>query len=196
MNLILTAFFQEYLLGQSLLSQIKAENSFQTFGKRGEKDFAVLNVGQGKKNCLQNLERFFQEENFIESACVIGFCGGLDPSLKVGDVVVPSELVSYDSRERVHFYEQGTSQMLTSLDILKTPEEKKAAFLKTGCEAVDMESFYLVQELYIKKRIPIRVIKCIMDDAHTEIDFGNLTPLREALDQISQGFQSKLEEFL
>src|SRR5688500_9507999 len=73
------------------------------------------------------------------TTCVImaGLGGGLDPALRMGDVVLdwPPELPGIDSLGGV-----TPGRIHTSSDPVCTPQDKAALFRATGAAVVDMES--------------------------------------------------------
>jgi adenosylhomocysteine nucleosidase len=107
-----------------------------------------------------------------------GMAGGLDPALKPGSVVIPSEVLFGDGarypackswREQVaaaisSLRAVTEGNLLTSTHALETPAEKAIAFRSTGAVAVDMESA-AVAEIAAKHHLPFIAVRVIVDTA-------------------------------
>ena len=114
----------------------------------------------------------------VAALMTFGLAGGLDPALKPGSVVIPSELVSSDGtryatcrawREQVvaavnTLCAVTEGNLLTSSHAIKTPADKAAAFLSTGAAAVDMESTAVAQ-IAAKHNLPFIAVRVIVDTA-------------------------------
>lgn len=110
-----------------------------------------------------------------------GFCGGLDPSLKSCDVVLPSEIVRPECDSitvpiRPELLPQGivTGRLLTTDQILRLPDEKKTWHGRTGAIAVDMES-YAVAELCQSMNLRWVGLRIVSDTAGDELPAEILT---------------------
>jgi len=106
-----------------------------------------------------------------------GFAGGLDPSLRAGSVVLPTDIVSgkggrfmtsTDWRERlcVAFAEwrPAAGALLTSAAPIDSVADKASAFRETGAVAVDMESLG-VAEVAAAFFLPFIAVRVIVDTA-------------------------------
>jgi adenosylhomocysteine nucleosidase len=105
-----------------------------------------------------------------------GICGGLDPELRVGDLVLPDGVVS-DAGARLPVTGTAaqraaaagdaparTGVMLTSSRIVGTPEAKAALRAATGAVAVDMESAAILEAAAARGCASL-VVRAISDDA-------------------------------
>lgn len=103
-----------------------------------------------------------------------GLAGGLDPRLKVGDLVLPDKILC-EAGDFVALGEgelKKTAEVLqmaffsgslySSSSVLETPDQKQKIFGKTGALAVDMESF-AVAILCRERGIPYVSIRAIFD---------------------------------
>jgi adenosylhomocysteine nucleosidase len=98
--------------------------------------------------------------------CIVlaGFAGALDPSLRVGDLVVTEGAnVLQDS----HLCRFGSIH--TSGHIVSTPEEKAGLFARTGAVAVDMEHG-IVREYARSLGVPFVAVRAISDAAGDVLD--------------------------
>lgn len=108
-----------------------------------------------------------------------GLAGGLDPRVRPGSVVLPQRIVaegapletSADWRDalartlgagRLTVVSHGT--MLASMAALVTPAAKADAFARTGAQAVDMESYGLL-EIAAAVGVPGLVVRVVVDAA-------------------------------
>ena len=118
----------------------------------------------------------------LKQVISIGYAGALDPSLKVGDLVVADQVVYYETLKSYSLDEKHFSTMpkahrgtlLTVDQVVATPPEKKALREKYSAVALDMETFALAEEAK-SRNIPIRSYRAITDTADQElIDCGHL----------------------
>jgi adenosylhomocysteine nucleosidase len=114
----------------------------------------------------------------VAALMTFGMAGGLDPALKSGSVVIPSELISSDgARYATCRAWRGQvaaavstlcavteGNLLTSSHAIGTPADKAAAFLRTGAAAVDMESA-AVAGIAAKHNLPFIAVRVIVDTA-------------------------------
>ncbi|WOO43331.1 hypothetical protein [Rubellicoccus peritrichatus] len=118
------------------------------------------------------------DEFKIDKLILAGFAGGLDPSLKRGDLLhVPSDEIS--------------TAIYTGAEVVATVADKKALWEQTGCRIVDMESGP-VAEVASSNDIPFSVIRVVSDDANEAVpvdildygynrEKGRETPVRMGL---------------
>jgi adenosylhomocysteine nucleosidase len=107
-----------------------------------------------------------------------GLAGGLDPGLRAGTIILPSEVISLDGagfltaqawRERFRLviakqHPVAAGRLLTSPQPLAAPADKAAAFRRTGAVAVDMESLG-VAEVAAARGLPFIAVRVIVDTA-------------------------------
>ncbi len=98
-----------------------------------------------------------------------GLCGGLDPDLRPGNLVVPSEL-EHDTQI------WGISPFIVSRKVIRTPlglgrdtvvadpEEKARLYQETGATIVDMES-HRIAKVCQERTIPFYVLRAVCDPA-------------------------------
>jgi adenosylhomocysteine nucleosidase len=114
----------------------------------------------------------------VSALMTFGMAGGLDPALKPGSVVIPSELIASDGarygtcrawREQVAaavstLCAVTEGNLLSNSHAIETPADKAAAFRSTGAAAVDMESAAVAQ-IAAKHNLPFIAVRVIVDTA-------------------------------
>jgi adenosylhomocysteine nucleosidase len=125
----------------------------------------------------------------LEAVITTGYCGGLDPSLKVGDIVIAEQILDSASGEQFLCDQMpghpGRGLVLSQDRIANNADEKRQLFLKTGACAVEMEAAGVAAR---SKRagLPFRCIKVISDVA-TE-SFGlDLNRVRTTEGRVARG---------
>ena len=107
--------------------------------------------------------------NVGEASLVIsaGFCGALDPKLKVGDVCISS--FSRDA-EALRSGPQGLQpdKLFTVSRIVASPDEKRYLREQTGADIVDMEA-ETIRILCRLRNIPFVAVKAVSDTADTAL---------------------------
>jgi adenosylhomocysteine nucleosidase len=107
-----------------------------------------------------------------------GLAGGLDPGLRAGSIVLPSEVISLEGagfftaaawRERFRLviakqHPVAAGKLLTSSQPLAAVADKAAAFRRTGAVAVDMESLGIA-EVAAARSLPFIAVRVIVDTA-------------------------------
>lgn len=104
------------------------------------------------------------ERSSLTCILLAGFGGALDPSLRVGDVVV--EGLPEPSQSGLRF---RPGRIHTSEAIVATAEEKASLFTRSGAVAVDMESD-VVREYAHSMGVPFAAVRAISDAAEDAID--------------------------
>jgi adenosylhomocysteine nucleosidase len=159
----------------------------------GKPDVAILIVGIGR----QNAERFLREYLVLNKADIVftsGFAGGLNPDLKIGDVVFEiancqSSIVNDPEPPDV-----GCHQILMAAGakpakffcadrIATTMAEKKKLRDETGADVVEMESA-AIHAVCREHGIPCMTVRVISDMANEDLplDFNLLAKPDKSLD--------------
>jgi hypothetical protein len=104
-----------------------------------------------------------------------GVCGALSPDLRSGDLVLPESVLG-PAAERLNVtptaYARalalaGTAHggtLVTSSEVVATPEDKAALFARTGAVAVDMESSLILSHA-VRTSCPALVVRGVADAA-------------------------------
>jgi adenosylhomocysteine nucleosidase len=109
----------------------------------------------------------------------VGFCGGLHPDLKVGDVVLATEVVDEQEETRPTTWPGELppgewrpplhrGRILTTAHIVASADEKAALGRRYDALAVDLESAPLAA-LCRKRDVPFGVVRAVSDDCRTSL---------------------------
>jgi adenosylhomocysteine nucleosidase len=103
-----------------------------------------------------------------------GFAGALSSTLKVGDVLVASEVVEPDGELRwrtavpIELGDLPVGRLVTAFQLVGRPAGKRSLARQTGAVAVDMESA-AIAEACQERRVPCAVVRAISDTLDTEL---------------------------
>jgi adenosylhomocysteine nucleosidase len=113
----------------------------------------------------------------VSALLSFGLAGGLDPALRAGSVVLPSEVISRDGIRMQTFpewrrrlsrtiaeLEPVAGALLSSAAPIATVEDKALLFRETGAVAVDMESLAIAQ-VAAAHDLPFMAVRVIVDGA-------------------------------
>ena len=129
---------------------------------KGDRWLLVAN-GPGTHLIEQALEKKMEVNGIINT----GFCGGLDPSLRVGDIVMSGTLPVMIGSNYI------TGEIVTTDRVAITAAEKGALRAKTGATAVDMEAAAVSQKAR-EWDVPFYCIRAVSDTAFDDmpLDFN------------------------
>lgn len=111
-----------------------------------------------------------------------GLCGGLDPSLRAGDIVVPLAVIETggtyptDGKLADELFGPMHGVILANETIVATREAKRRMFMATRACAVDIESG-AVARVAARHGIPFAVLRAVCDGAHRTLPPAALLPL-------------------
>jgi adenosylhomocysteine nucleosidase len=132
----------------------------------------VLITGMGSKNARESIKNHFQRK-LPAHVISAGFAGGLDPTLQVGAIVYSSQ----DRDIAKVLQNQGArgGNFLSAETVAITAGQKKQLRLKSGADAVEMES-HTIAEVCREANVPCTIIRVISDSVHENlpVDFNNL----------------------
>ncbi|HEY4362383.1 MAG TPA: hypothetical protein VGN17_15515 [Bryobacteraceae bacterium] len=124
--------------------------------------FEFVANGPGRELVTEAL----RERRNVDGIISTGFCGALDPALRVGDIVVAGEGV----RSGVGF---TRGEVLSADRVAVTAAEKRALRERTGAAAVEMEAA-AVEAKANEWGVPYRCVKVVSDVAAEDmpLDFN------------------------
>ena len=139
-------------------------------------DFHLIARGVGMKCASAAVDTALQTFP-AEAVISTGFCGALDPAMKVGDIVVGTEVVSgashFPALAPCNARRHHTGVVVSNGHIVQTAAEK-AALRKTGAIAVEMEAAG-VAERAAASSLPFYCVKVVTDLAGEDManDFNS-----------------------
>ena len=148
---------------------------------------AILIVGIGRQNAEKSASEFLANHS-PELVLTCGFTGGLDPNLKLGDVIF--ELSDLETRNpelaiRHSLLAAGAKpvKFFCADRIASTAAEKKQLREESGADAVEMESA-AIHAVCRERGIPCVTIRVISDTAGEDLplDFNALAKTDKSLD--------------
>jgi adenosylhomocysteine nucleosidase len=159
-------------LGPSMRSS--DSDSFEELASLSGSRLAVSGIGY---EAAQAAARALVEAG-VSALMTFGMAGGLDPGLKAGSIVLPTELISPSGvrfitcrawRERIAAAVSSSravseGNLLTSTSAIGSLAAKAAAYKSSGAVAVDMESA-AVAEVAAAARLPFIAVRVIVDTA-------------------------------
>jgi adenosylhomocysteine nucleosidase len=151
-------------------------------------DVFTLIVGIGRANAEKSI-RDYLAVNAPELVLTCGFAGGLDPNLKIGDVVfdlpLKQQLEAPGGISSTKLAAAGAkpAKFFCADRIATTVAEKQKVRAQTGAEVVEMESA-AIHAVCAERNIPCVTIRVISDTAHEDLplDFNALSKPDKSLD--------------
>jgi len=174
----------------------------------GKTGVSTIIVGIGRQNAEKSVREFLnscrsrgdetQIKKDLETPHVVayepalvltcGFAGGLNPELKLGDVVFElsdPQLPSANSQLQAKLLAAGAkpAQIFCADRIATTVAEKKKLRAETGADAVEMESA-AIQAVCAERGIPCATVRVISDTANEDLplDFNALAKADKSID--------------
>jgi len=159
---------------------------FQRIAAAGS-GISVLITGIGCKNAEKSVREFLANNSpWLVLTC--GFAGGLNPDLKLGDVVFElpdSKRETPNSKLHEHLLAAGAkpAKLFCADRIAVTVAEKRKLRDKTGADAVEMESA-VIHGVCGERGIQCASIRAISDTAEEDLpmDFNRLSKADRSLD--------------
>ena len=142
----------------------------------------TLIIGIGRANAEKSVRSFLTSSSpALVLTC--GFAGGLNPTLKLGDVVF--EPATGNPQLATHLSAAGAKpvKFFCADRIATTVAEKQALRAQTGADAVEMESA-AIHTVCAEKKIPCVTVRVISDTAHEDLqlDFNALAKPDKSID--------------
>jgi adenosylhomocysteine nucleosidase len=140
----------------------------------------ILVTGIGARNAETSLRRFLAQHP-VKRVFTCGFCGGLNPDLKSGEVIF---MTGYPELEK-RLLEAGAklATFVSSPRIITTVGEKKQLRKAAGADVVEMESEAILA-VCREKKIPGAMVRAVSDTAGEDLplDFNALARRDQNLD--------------
>ena len=145
----------------------------------------LLIVGIGRRNAETRVREFLAT-NSPQTVFTCGFAGGLNPGLKLGEVVFETGSQSEPAladRERLEDAGAKPAKFFCADRIATTVAEKKRLRDETGADAVEMESA-AIHAVCRERGIACVTVRVILDqaDENLPLDFNALARTDQSLD--------------
>jgi adenosylhomocysteine nucleosidase len=147
----------------------------------------VLIVGIGQENAEQSVRDYLAGHSGVTRVFTCGFAGGLDPELKVGDVVFETGEIAAAAAggqwEALVKAGARPVKFFCADRIATTAAEKKRWRDETGADAIEMESA-AIHAVCREQGIACVTVRAISDPAHEDLplDFNQLAKPDKNLD--------------
>jgi adenosylhomocysteine nucleosidase len=136
-------------------------------GELGGRGIVVCHTGVGAESCNGRIAAFLQEHR-PASLISSGFAGGLDPALKVGDIIIAGNFSNEALLEKMGAPLAVKTTMTTQAQVAERVADKAALFSQTGAAAVDMETA-IISGQCAQLGIPMVSLRGISDSAADEL---------------------------
>ena len=149
-------------------------------GRFGAEEIRVVHLGIGPAAAGEAMRRLLAEVKPRMLVCA-GFAGGLEPRLRVGDLVLGE---NFTSPEMLACVPGGAAvgALVTRSAPIETIEAKAALARESGALAVDMETAVVAEACRVAG-VPLLAVRAISDAADTALPM----PFEEWFDLASQG---------
>jgi adenosylhomocysteine nucleosidase len=146
----------------------------------GKSGITILLTGVGRQNAEKSLREFLATHS-PKLVLTCGFAGGLNPQLKLGEVIFETS----DENLRAKLLGAATKQLkiFCADRIATTVAEKKKLRAETGADVVEMESG-AIHAVCRERGIPCAIVRVISDTADEDLplDFNLLAKPDKNLD--------------
>lgn len=146
----------------------------------GRQGVVILITGMGRRNAEKSVRDFLQLES-PRQVFTCGFAGGLNPALKLGEIVFST--LQRSTWEALQQQGAKSAYILTRDRISTTVADKAELRRQTHQDAVEMESTY-IQQICREQKIPCTTVRVISDTAQENLplDFNQLSKPDLSLD--------------
>jgi adenosylhomocysteine nucleosidase len=154
--------------------------------RHGGDRFLMIANGPGSRLVEKALEKKIEVDGIIST----GFCGALDESLRVGDIVIGAEsglgnAPGVRSRDGLGPRAFANAEVVCIDRVIVTAGEKRALRQKTGAAAVEMESAAVAAKA-AEWGVPFRLIRAVSDEAAEDLPL-DFNLYRDAEGRFSRG---------
>jgi len=158
------------LAGRRRLSGTRAV-AYAEAGEHGRRRWIAAANGPGPRLASAAVCAFAAE---MPSRVVsTGYCGALDPALRIADIVVCNRVLDADSNERYLTADEFGATCLSGDRVIQTAREKQYLHETTGASVVEMEAAGVAVEA-ARLGVPFHCIRVVSDTAHEDmaVDFN------------------------
>lgn len=146
--------------------------------KKSDHDCCVFSCGMGAPEAEKTVTE--AKQSGVKGIISFGVCGGLDPALPAGSIVlphsilapqeIPVDLVWRNALETVLIenYDIAGGKLLAAEKTINSIDEKSLLYKQTGACAVDMESGVLAQEA-ARQQLPFIAVRVVHDPANQSL---------------------------
>jgi adenosylhomocysteine nucleosidase len=130
-------------------------------------------TGVGRHRTRIALDQILSKSHSTSRIIAAGFCGALQAHLKVGDVVIASEVVDESGRvwaiaEDLNHIERTKHRLLTVNHLIAKATEKQRLGKLHTADVVDMESA-TIAETCSGRGVPFLIVRAVSDTVDTEL---------------------------
>ncbi|MDB6036885.1 MAG: nucleoside phosphorylase [Verrucomicrobiales bacterium] len=147
----------------------------------------VLITGMGSENARAAISKYFESKRPAR-VITAGFAGGLDPTLELGAIVFNSQ----DASLAKALQNQGARgcNFLFTESVAVTADQKKQLRLKSGADAVEMES-HAIAEVCREAHIHCSIVRVISDTSMEDLplDFNRIMTSNKRISIIKLALQ-------
>ncbi len=161
--------FSGLLAHATSVEAVRTRASYACRAQIGGRPWLLVADGPGPVRAAA-AARVALEQGPVTSVLSTGFCGGLDPELKVGDVFVADDVIGKGDK---HWTAQAVRQegrsaqsgrLLSRDRVAITADEKLSFFRSLGARAVEMEAAAVAQVAH-DEALPFYCVRVVSDSA-------------------------------
>ena len=158
---------------------LKEESAAFTRLVSGHTEVSLLLTGIGRRNAERTFRNLLNRLS-PQRVFTCGFAGGLNPELKLGDVIF--ETADAELRDQLLFAGAKPGKFFCVTRIATTAAEKAELRRTTGADAVEMESA-AIHAVCRERGIPCATVRVISDTAHEDLplDFNAMANADQSL---------------
>jgi nucleoside phosphorylase len=141
----------------------------------------ILIVGIGRQNAENSIRKFLASHT-PEQVFTCGFAGGLNPNLKIGDVVFEPSTINHQLSPQLSAVGAKPATFFCADQIATTVAEKKKLHAETRADVVEMESA-AIHAVCRERGLPCSTVRVISDTAEENLplDFNALANADKSL---------------
>ena len=143
---------------------------FAEEGELGGRRWLLAANGAGPRLAAAAVRAFAKPDRIVST----GYCGALDPALKLSDVVICSRVVEADTNRHFETADEFGATCLSGDRVIQTGREKQLLRQTTGASIVEMEAAGVAAEAE-SMGVPFHCIRVVTDTAGEDmrVDFNS-----------------------